>query len=497
MRLSNKHANVQMAQYHDFRGGLNTTDAVEMIAENELAIAENVEVFKGQLKTVAGTDTVIHDEEKTFAYIIYDNINKVLLVTDNEQNVYRLNNGELVSIGILTGNATLEYASWEKGVIIASGGKLQYYNGTNLTTLTNSHDGCYGVFIKSGRVWTYYDDELHCSKVGDEEDWEHDSNDESSAQWLQIGYKDGGKIVGVTSLSRDIIIFKDNHRAYHLAGDYPDWAVLEIGRQIDCKGYNNCVPLADSVLLLGSNAVQVIATTDAYGDMLARNISDKVYKDVQAMGNIKVRLIPLLGQVWFINESYKFMFLDVATGGYFHRCYNSKVMDAVQTDFGIYVLKEHRVCVLNPSHLQDDGENLDWRFQGKTLLSLNQYLIKRVRVDSTPLFTHNAEQWFYVGAVKIAGGMPLSAREVYDNDAYVYDDDSFVNTPDIDPIYGASDEVFIDFSYVYGNENYVFSMDTYRNETRCCDRERAIRVLGYGSGGQMIIHNISFEYVEV
>jgi hypothetical protein len=101
MRISNKHANVQMAQYHDFRGGLNTTYSVEMIAENELAIAENVEVFKGQLKTVAGTDTVIHDEDKTFAYIIYDSINKALLVTDNEQNVYRVNNGELVALAHL------------------------------------------------------------------------------------------------------------------------------------------------------------------------------------------------------------------------------------------------------------------------------------------------------------------------------------------------------------------------------------------------------------
>ncbi len=497
MRLSNKHANVQMAQYHDFRGGLNTTDAVEMIAENELAIAENVEVFKGQLKTCAGTDTVVHDDNKTFSYIIYDSINKALLVTDSEGGVYRVEGNSLVSLGTLTGSKTLEYASWEDGVIIASGGKLQYYDGTELKTLDSSHDGCYGVFIKSGRVWTYYDDELHCSHVGDEEDWEHVSNDESSAQWLQIGYKDGGKIVGVTSLSRDIIIFKDNHRAYHLAGDYPNWTVLEIGRQIDCKGYNNCVALADRVLLLGSNAVQMIGTTDAYGDMLAQNISDKVYKDVQAMGDIKVRFIPILGQVWFITGSTKFMFLDISNGGYFHRCYNSSVMDAVQTDYGIYVLKEHGLCVLNPSHMMDDGINLDWRFQGKTLLSLNQYLIKRVRVDTTPLFTNNAEQWFYVGAVRISGGVPLSAREVYDNEAYVFEDESFVNTPDIDPIYGTADEVFIDFSYVYGNESYVFSMDTYRNETRCCDRERAIRVLGYGSGGQMIIHDISFEYVEV
>ena len=497
MRISNKHANVQMAQYHTFTGGLNTADSVEMIAENELAIAENVEVFKGQLKTCAGTDTVLYDEDKAFTYIIYDSINKAVLVTDSEQNVYLVSNNELSALGVLTGSKTLEYATWEDGVIIASGGKLQYYNGAALNTIDTSPEHCYGAFIKNGRVWTYFADELHCSGVGDEENWTHDSNDESSAQWVRIGYKDGGKIMGVSSLSQDIVIFKDNRRAYRLTGDYPGWQVLEIGRQVDCKGHNNCLALADSVILLGSIAVQTISTTDAYGDMMARNISDKVYKDIQNMGNVKMRFIPMLNQVWFVSGTDKFLFLDVSTGGFFYRCYNSSAMDAVQSDYGILVLKEHGLCVLNPSHMKDEGEDLDWRFQGKTLLSLNQYLIKRVRVDTTPFFTNNAEQWFYVGAVKIAGGTPLSARQVYGNEAFVYEDNSFVNTPDIDPIFGASDEVFIDFSRVYGNENYVFSLDTYRNETRCCDRERAIRVLGYGSGGQMIIHNISFEYVEV
>ena len=59
MRLSNKHANVQTVAYSDFSGGLNTTDAPETIATNELTRSVNVEIYKGQLKTVAGTDEYI------------------------------------------------------------------------------------------------------------------------------------------------------------------------------------------------------------------------------------------------------------------------------------------------------------------------------------------------------------------------------------------------------------------------------------------------------
>ena len=53
MRISSEHANQQTVRFSDFSGGLNTTDAPESIAENELSRSINVEIYNGQLKTVA------------------------------------------------------------------------------------------------------------------------------------------------------------------------------------------------------------------------------------------------------------------------------------------------------------------------------------------------------------------------------------------------------------------------------------------------------------
>ena len=213
MRLANKHANVQNIRYSDFSGGLNTTDAVENIADNELSQAVNVEIYKGQLKTVAGNKAVYKDNSVTFDGIIYDSIESKTLLVDTSHKVYLLEDSKLTEKGTLTGTSEMQYAAWEDGVLIASGGKLQYYHGGTLETVTNSPDVSRGVFIKQGRVWTFYDDVLKCSGVGDETNWTQKSDDNSSSQFLQIGYKDGGKIVGVSSLSSDTLIFKDNHHA--------------------------------------------------------------------------------------------------------------------------------------------------------------------------------------------------------------------------------------------------------------------------------------------
>lgn len=395
MRLSTKHANQQTVSFSDFSGGLNTTDAVEMLAQNELARAVNVEIYKGQLKTVAGTKTVYSDEGKAFNYIIYDAIESKILVTDTAHNVYLLEDGTLTLKGQLTGVSSVVYAAWEDGVLIASGGRMQYYHGGTLETISNSFSddiakwtettlqtwaastaytagslvtydskyyvcslehtsgtefkadnwneatisvwafnttytknvsvvkaydkyyvanithtsitdapsACRGVFVKEGRVWTYYGDELHASAVGDETSWTSDSNDSSSAQWLQIGYKDGGSIVGVCSLSSDTLIFKDNHHAYHLAGSFPDWTVSEIGRQVDCKGFNCCVALGNSTVVLGKTKVQNVAVTDTYGDMMATDISAKVVSNITNLpSDVRMRYIPQLNQVWLMQR---------------------------------------------------------------------------------------------------------------------------------------------------------------------------------------------------
>jgi hypothetical protein len=221
-KIACKHANQQIIEYRDFSGGLNTSAALEFIAPNELGKAVNVELdpSTGLLRTVSGTEDLYLNESLDFKAFFYDKTNSKFLLVDADKNVYTLTDCVLSSsLGTLTGDLFPEFTAWENGVLVASGGKMQYYNGTALVTLANSPAHCNGVFVKTGRVWTYYGETLACSSVGDEETWESVSEVDSSGKTLDVGYKDTGDIVGVTNLSSDILIFKDNGHAYHLYGD--------------------------------------------------------------------------------------------------------------------------------------------------------------------------------------------------------------------------------------------------------------------------------------
>lgn len=499
MRLSNKHANVQTVAYSDFSGGLNTTDAPETIAMNELTQSVNVEIYKGQLKTVAGTDEYFRDESKDFDVLMYDRINDTFLLADADKNVYavkRAENPALVELGTLTGDSDVAYASWDKGIVIASGGKLQYYDGATLTTLDGSPEKCMGVFIKQGRVWTYFGDELHTSAVGDATNWTTDTNDDSGAQWLQIGYKDGGIITGVCSLSSDVLIFKSNHYAYHLAGDFPNWRLAEIGRSIDCKDYNDCVALANASLCLGRTQVQAISTTDAYGDMQAQEISAKVVGNITALGATRVRYLPALNQVWFLTGEHVFLFLDLNTNGFYERAFNSQATDAVCAGNDVYVCKNHGIYVLSGEEMIDEELPLPWKFQGKTIVSNNAYLIKRLRVDVTPYYLNYAPSWFRAGAVVLGGPIPLGRTYVYHDYTTVYGSKRKVFAKPQKPL-NHGEPVYGNEEPVFGSQLYVFPALMYRVETRCVDRERAIRVAANGRGGSMVFNSISMEIVEV
>lgn len=498
MRISSEHANQQTVRFSDFSGGLNTTDAPESIAENELSRSINVEIYNGQLKTVAGDRAIYKSSGVSFDSIIYDSIESKMLLTDTSRNVYLLEDGALTSKGTLTGTAEIQYAAWEDGVIIASGGKLQYYHGGTLETLANSPDVCRGAFIKQGRVWTFYDDELKCSAVGDETAWTNDSNDASSSQYLQVGYKDGGKIVGVCSLSSDVLIFKDNHHAYHLAGAYPDWSLSEIGRQIDCKGYHACVALGNSTLTLGRAKMQAVNVTDDYGDMMARDISQKIYQDIVSLpATVRLRYLPSLNQVWLLASTHTFLFLDANTGGWFTRRYNDYVVDAVEADGAVYLLKRSGLFVLDGSLQSDDGHDMLWRFSPKTLVSDNNYLIKRVRIDTTPLHTNYANETLYVGRVRLNVMQPESADWIYENQESIYNSELGIRSVKARALETDSEVLYLSPEELFESELPLVVQSTYRSETRCVDREKSIHTSAYGSGGITVFNSIAFDIVEV
>lgn len=514
MRLSTKHPNQQTVEFKDFSGGLNTSLADEAIAQNELARAYNVELDRntGLLRTVQGVKRILFDTSKTFNHLGYDGIENKFVLVDSDRKVYTidsLDSPELVLKGTLTGTKSPSFTEWEDGLLIASGGKLQYLHGGTLETIDESPTAN-GVYVQAGRVVIFNGDEVRFSGVGDEHEWTVDTNDPSKSQWLQIGYKDGGKVIGLCSFLSDMAIFKDNGHAYHLNGTFPDWQLVPMGRKIDCRNETSYCDIANHILVLGKNSFQSISPTNEYGDMRADDIGLKVHDEIVEMGDkVKVRFLSSLNQVWIINNNNEILFLDLNSNGYFKRRfnyaaiegerYNLNVVDAVEAEDRVYLLKDNGLSVLddNEEMLTDENEWLAWSFSCKALVSNNDYLTKRIRIDTTPYNAVRVEGDAQVGAVRLVLPQLWTTNGVWHNYAHIFHNRQKVYGNYKHNVYINSDEVYDNFKEIYLNPDFLWATTYLRAETRCVDRNKAIRTKLKGAGGQVVFNLISFDIAEV
>ena len=511
MQLSTKHANQQTVVLSDFTGGLNTSCVEEQIADNELAEVVNMEIDSNSklLRTVQGTEslyTLADEQTYKFKSAAFDILNNTLILfADNNKILATKDFKTVKEIGTLTGSGEVITAMWEDGLLIASGGHLQYAIGTNtVTTIETSPEHCNGVYIRSGRVLVFDDtDQVLFSGVGDETNWKQDSNDPSASLFAQIGYKVGGHIVGMVNMSKDILFIKSNGMVFRLENEYPDWRISELGRNIFCKGTASYCNMVNNVLIMSDIALQSIQTTQEYGDMKPTNIGSKVASKIASLPKTtKLRYVPPLNQVWSIGENGYVLVLDCNTGGFYQRQFNDVCVDVLSINNTVYVIKEKAVCRLSADGFLDDNEPLRFRVRMKTRMANHEYLVKRISICVTPLqYLHSSNSHFDLGDVHIplprlvpssllAGNM----REMFGNDeplAYrnnknIYTRHADYAADDYEPIYNSK-----------FNKEPILKLQTIKRTTRVVYRAPNIRLSGVGVGEPFILNYISVDAVEV
>jgi hypothetical protein len=501
-RLSTKHANQQTVTYVDFSGGLNLTNEQGSIGERELITAVNVEIdpASGLLKAVCGTRELYANSDITFTDILYDRIGNTILLADKQRRVYKFADSKLTQVGTLTGTVQPSCTPWEDGLLIASGGKLQYWHGGSLSTITASPDAN-GVYVKTGRVFVFKGDRITFSGVGDETMWTDTSGDDSTSKWVEIGYKDGGQIVGLCNLSTDILVFKDNRRAYRLAGDYPGWTINEVGRNIDCRSFASYCAVADNAVILGKHNMQSLTTTQNYGDVRAADLATKVANFIADLpASTKLRYIPKLNQIWLIGligGGKKFLSFDLNCQAFFMREYRSQIVDAVNVGDEVYVLKKHGLYVLDYKHMQDEGEPLAWKFSARSTVAYRDYLVKNAQVDVTPLFDEPEEIKFWVGDLYVDPVLPANATRIYQNHNPIFHNHHRLYQPDKLAIYVNSPPIYGNDDDIYLSDEPVCAVKRCRTDLRCVQRDKNIIIRGAGAGGIFMLDSIRFDISEV
>lgn len=497
MQLGVKHQNQQTIVRADFSGGLNTSANVDGIAENQLSVAVNVEVdhATGRLKTVAGTIDILSLENIIAA--MYDDTNKVLLLVTADKTVHATDlKTTRALLGKLNGNLYPISTSWEDGLLIASGDKLQYFNGKDLLTLDSPK--ATSVYIRAGRVLVTDENNVRYSGVGDETNWAEDTNDDSSSKFVEAGYKDGGKLIGMVNLSQDILLIKNNRRLYRLNGEYPNWSINEVSRNVEVSGRMSYCAVADSVFILGRNEVQNIQTTADYGDVKPQNVATLITSEIQQLpADTKLRYVPPLSQLWAINEREVLMF-DLVTNSWYKREFNSPVIDVISVGDEVLIIKPDRVSRLDESTFYDSRAPLHWKWQGQRLVSQHDYLLKRTQVSIIPLSSLLYSGQIRVGAVIL--GLPIPDRnlKIFQNLSRIYKNHTKICLEGRRRfVYAKGDYVWENFDPIYGNPKPIFSKPTFIRESRNVFRNKFLDIGGRGSMGGIIFSTIILDLAEV
>ena len=483
MRRGAKHQNQFQIVFSDFSGGLNTSAARDGIAENQLTGATNVEVdhSTGALRTVSGTIDLLSFKDIFAA--LYDGINKKILLVKKNRKVYvaDLDTGKAGNeIGSLSGELYPIAADWEDGILIASGGKLQYFNGEELSVIETSPLAT-SVYVRAGRILATDATSIRYSGVGDEETWVSDTDDASSGMFVEAGYKDGGKLVGIVNLSGDVLLIKDNRRVYRLNGEFPSWSMYEVSRNIEVAGRLGICAVADSVFVLGINEVQNISTTSDYGDMKPTDVAILVTKEIQNLSRDAIlRYVPPLKQIWAISGENVLMF-DLVTQGWYKRQFNSSVVDVIPVGNDVFVIKTDRVSKLDEMSFSDSDAPLAWNWQARRLISHYDYFVKRTSVSVSPI-----TQQLYSGQVRVGAivvDIPPLRRRIENERRHF--------------TFSKGEPIYKNYALIYGNPQPIYSRPTIVAESRNVYRSKFLDVGGRGTSGGVVFNSVTIDLVEV
>ena len=125
---------------------------------------------------------------------------------------------------------------------------------------------------------------------------------------IEIGYKDGGRIIYAALVLDSIIVFKDNGSIYRLAGSYPYWTVSKLG-EID-KLTTKAITFGSEIIFGASSGIKKIGVTEYYGDFFLSDYQQYVHdKNISDVNMCSER-----NTIIFINNEYIFEYSSILKG---------------------------------------------------------------------------------------------------------------------------------------------------------------------------------------
>lgn len=392
--------------YGDFRGGgLNLSASERMLSEKEVSGGKNFiyERNGGRFRTLEPLELTLTASGDITSIFSSENFGIIYSVGTE---LYRVVNGTAIDIGTLQGTGLPIYCDWgeetDRMLFVASGSIIQYYTGSgSLQTQTpipidstnpsgDKWNTASDVMVREGRLLLARagKDRLRYSGVGDPTNWQtedvvtgqdSDGNDiidvhtDSDAQWLDVGYKEGGDIVKVLPISRDLVIFRTDGALYRMFSSYPDWTLIRVASQVEPVNRDAIAAVGNDIMFLdkdrGIRKVSAIQDNDT--DLA---ITEKEGEKVNAWlaqnftSDARLWTMPDRGEIW-VRPS----------GGNTVLCWNERYNGWTKIDLGTPITAS---CEVN---------GVPYIALGKYLCKLNDststaYIKPSMEIDLAPYF---------------------------------------------------------------------------------------------------------------
>ena len=254
-------------------------------------------------------------------------------------------------------------------------------------------------------------DRITLSSTGDATSdvaWTEDTNDVSLSQWIDIGADDGGDIIDVVPLATDMIVFKNNGRAYQFVGDADvnSWAVYNIACYTDLTGSfkaGMCATnLGQEVAFLSLRGLKLLSTTQDYGNIAASDIGDKFNKLITnkmyepEMVNLRrhktLMIRPTTDKTYWVAVNCA---LNAATTMKF----GMPIEAILETKDDLFVASGNAIYRWTIEATQDGDTDIDYSFSPRDLISSDELLVKAI---DTKFSSDHA------GVAKVSSGDRLS-----------------------------------------------------------------------------------------
>ena len=433
--------------YPSFDGGLNLSVPSESLSRNELKEAVNVEL-SASIGAMTVRGGLFHHGQTGISAksaAVLPGL-RGFLIKGEYLRIFTWNRWLALS-GSLTGDGEISLCEWDGNYLVASGGKLQKLkvrNELTLETIEQSPLVCRQVFVKSGRVGVVTDgNTIIFSGVGDCEQWTNDPNDDSTAQYLEIGYKDGMNIDAVVPLSRDLIVFKspsnepDKGTIFRITGDYPEWTVIEAAHNIGTFSCKSVQAVGNDVYFATVSGLASLSAVTSYGEIQAQWPDRKVSAALSRIVSADAELwnIPVKQQLWLKAHkgSKEIWIYDYRSGIWTTYEFPGEVKYADGSSDAVYLIIGTSVYEMLDGKVTDtnDTRSKELAITGKmrmgTLLTGNQVLIRRCFVSFGIQPECRAE--LKVGGFRMQFSHDRERRYIYGDEKYASEsEDKLIDT---------------------------------------------------------------------